>query len=1505
MVGHRPSDWHVLDLDKDPTPGDPQRVRTLAKTLHDFADDVSEALRLVKGMAGESTLAEWAGKSAAVFKEEFSGVPKNLKKLEKSYGMCGDALADFWPKLERAQALADKALIKAREARADLTSAQSKLSSADSWVTRASKEADKYKDDPTGSKSDADKPDEAKVRAATRDAQHAKTAQTNAQSAVDSAQGALDAAKKMAEDARKMRDDAAREAKSKIDDASDAGIQNRSWWEDVGDWFSDNWDTIVAVCKVVVAVVGIIAMVIGGPILGALVLVAALVVLADTLYKYSKGQASLWDVGLAALDCIPGMKGLTTLGGLAKGLKAFGKVGLKGMAMGVKGLGKGARALGRPMKKLFTCGDPIDMATGHMVMSETDVSLPGVLPLILERHHRTGLETGRLFGRSWSSTLDQRLQLDLSGVRFFTADGMTLHYPVPERDMQLFPVEGPRWPIRWNGEPRGDVTIQQPETGQTLHFRPTPGHSEGELCLHLVSDRNGNTISIVYGIDGSPQEVVHHGGYRVGVTCEDGRISELALLNHPDRPSLLRYAYNGRGDLIEIRNSSGLPLKFTYDERHRITGWEDRIGTWYRYMYDDRDRCVAARGVDGILDYAYSYDDDALASAATNSLGYTSRFQFNDSFQLVTEIDPLGGATHRVWDRYDNLLTLVDPLERRTECVYDDAGRPVRIQLPDGSVTTTDYDDLGLPIATVEPDGATWRQRHDAHGNLVEAMDPTGAVTRYTYAAGGRLISHTDALGATRSLVTDAAGLPLQITDSLGDVTRCSRDPFGRVVELSGPAGVTARMGWTVEGLPAYREEADGSRESWEYDAEGNELLHQDPSGAIVRHEVGPFDLPHTRTDPDGAVYQFTYDTEQQLRSVTNPQGRVWTYGFDAVGRLTAERDFNGSDRVYQYDGAGQLTQRSAEAGESVSFTYDLLGHTVTQTCSDGSVTAYRHNAVGDLVWARNSDAEVEIERDALGRIVRESINGRVVSSVYDALGRRTERVTPSGVVSRWAYDSEDRPTGLKLQGHTIEFEHDRCGRDVRRRLGPATVLTQSWRPDGYLAGQEILTEAPEGLRQRWHRSFAYAPGGRLMTMEAPGGEARSFQFDAAGRVTSVAGGQWQERYDYDSVGNVVRAAAPIAEADGGAGTNGIGIDDRQTSGTLVREAGGYRYEHDKQGRVVRRFRKTLSGIRKVWRYVWSPEDRLTDLVTPEGDHWKYRYDPLGRRIAKQRVDDGGTVSDATLFDWDGENLAEEETAAGRVRTWEYEPDSHRPVLQTDRRADQQEYDRRFHAIVTDLVGTPTELLSEQGTVVWRPRTTLWGLTVGATRDGAVDCPLRFPGQYFDEESGWHYNFYRYYDPQTAQYATPDPLGLLPEDNPHSYVRNPLSWLDVLGLAPCAKVIALRLWKARNNQGGYSVYHGFDAQGKKIYAGITNNMARRERQHIAKNYGIVRLQEVRGATGLKKWQARAIEQGLIEDVRASGLSRMKNGVSISQINSISPKRLIYGTAVRYGRIFLA
>ena len=141
--------------------------------------------------------------------------------------------------------------------------------------------------------------------------------------------------------------------------------------------------------------------------------------------------------------------------------------------------------------------------------------------------------------------------------------------------------------------------------------------------------------------------------------------------------------------------------------------------------------------------------------------------------------------------------------------------------------------------------------------------------------------------------------------------------------------------------------------------------------------------------------------------------------------------------------------------------------------------------------------------------------------------------------------------------------------------------------------------------------------------------------------------------------------------------------------------------------------------------------------------------------------------------------------------TWDWEPDSHRVASQTRRSwatdAGQVAIDTAFHAIVTDLVGTPTELVSEDGHIAWQATTSLWGAPI-ADHDGGtatatrVDCPLRFPGQYHDPETGLHYNLLRYYDPTNAGYASPDPLGLLPAPNDHAYVDNPLTWLDPLGL---------------------------------------------------------------------------------------------------------------------------
>ncbi len=318
-------------MDSDPTPGNPEEVRTLSEDLQTFADDVGEALGKIRGMASDRAMQDWSGLSADAFRSEFDGVPGNLTKLRDSYDMAADALGRYWPELERAQAQADRALDRAIAAQADLQAAQSELSGAEDWVGRAGEEAERLQEE----REDPEPPSESDVRSAVRDHEAAEAAASAAQGRVAAAQENLNAARELAQQAREMREEAARICAQDIEEASDAGIQNRSWWEDAIDWVVDNWDTIVDIAKLVVAVLGVVVMIIGGP-LAWVVLAAALIVLADTLIKYARGQASLFDVAMAALDCIPGMKGLTTLGGLAAGLRGLARGGLGDMASGLR-----------------------------------------------------------------------------------------------------------------------------------------------------------------------------------------------------------------------------------------------------------------------------------------------------------------------------------------------------------------------------------------------------------------------------------------------------------------------------------------------------------------------------------------------------------------------------------------------------------------------------------------------------------------------------------------------------------------------------------------------------------------------------------------------------------------------------------------------------------------------------------------------------------------------------------------------------------------------------------------------------------------------------------------------------------------------------------------------------------------------------------------------------------------------------------------------------------------
>ncbi|MEV0603004.1 DUF6531 domain-containing protein [Streptomyces sp. NPDC050315] len=1413
----------MLDLEGDPTPGDPERVQKLARELHEFAEDVGTALRGITDMASEDAVLKWSGKSAKKFKEEFDGVPGNLRKLRTSYEMAGDAIAAYWPKLERAQALADRALRKGREARNDLTAAQGRLDSANDWVRTATSRTKAY-DEAKGPEA----PDESRVRAATRNAQQANSARSDAQGSVDSAQSALDAAKVMAEEARGLREEAARVCQDKLDEASDAGIQNRHWWEEATHFVTENWDAIVSACKIVVTVVGIAAMIIGGPILAAIVVVAALVVLADTLNKYSKGQASLFDVGMAALDCIPGAKGITTLAGAAKGLKVAAKGLRAGGLRGALRSGKDLLKKAKPTKGRCKNGDPIDMVSGEMLMEETDVVLPGVLPLVLRRTHLSTYRQGRCFGESWASTLDERLEVDPEGAVFATEDGMLLAYPVPEPGRCVMPAAGPRRPLEWDGQPNGLITISDPRSGLIRRFAPlSPDAAEGRAdaadepvtwLLRSITDRNGNAITFEYDDAGLPTAIRHSGGYHIAVDTAGTRITGLRLLGSDEGrdgagTQLLRYVYDSEGNLNEIYNSSGLPLRLTYDENARITSWTDRIGAWYRFTYDADDRVVRGAGAGGSLSCTVMYDPEHHTTRYLDSLGQVTTYEYNDRLQLAAETDPLGNTVRQEWDEHDRLLSWTDALGNTTSYTYDEAGNITRITRADGSTTEATYNELHQLVHAVAPGGVVWEHTYDDRGNRTSATAPDGTTTRFTHHPTGAVATVTDALGHTTEVRCNAAGLPLEVTDPLGAATRNERDAFGRPVTLTDPLGATTHLEWTVEGKPARRTAADGTTESWTYDGEGNCTAHTDQMGATSTYEYTHFDLLAARTGPDGVRYAFEHDTELQLRRVINPQGLTWSYDYDPAGRLTAETDFDDRTLSYAHDAADQLVSHTTAAGDEISFERDALGRTVTKNVAGTAITRYAYDAAGGLAEATGPDATLILERDAAGRVTAETVNGRTQTYIYDELGRRTGRTTPSGAVSTWTYDAAGNRTELTTSGRTLAFTHDDAGREATRTLGEALTLTNTYDVVGRLSQQELTGPADTRIQ---HRAYTYRADGHLTAIEDHRNRTRRFDLDATGRVTAVHAAGWTETYAYDEAGNQTDASWP-APMPGQEATG-----PRTYTGTRITTAGNVRYEHDTAGRVTLRQKTRLSRKPDTWRYAWDAESRLVSVVTPDGTQWRYLYDPLGRRIAKQRlaVDAGEAVEEQVDFAWDGATLCEQTTSTAAsphtvTLTWDH--DGLRPLTQTERKtswdtpaadAPQQEIDERFYTIVSDLIGTPTELFDEHGRSVWGTRSTLWGTTVWK-RGATAYTPLRFPGQYFDPETGFHYNCFRTYEPETARYLTPDPLGLAPSPNPAAYVTNPHTWSDPLGLSPCTDELLERM--DENTYFHYTDRAGFDA----------------------------------------------------------------------------------------------
>lgn len=331
----------------------------------------------------------------------------------------------------------------------------------------------------------------------------------------------------------------------------------------------------------------------------------------------------------------------------------------------------------------------------------------------------------------------------------------------------------------------------------------------------------------------------------------------------------------------------------------------------------------------------------------------------------------------------------------------------------------------------------------------------------------------------------------------------------------------------------------------------------------------------------------------------------------------------------------------------------------------------------------------------------------------------------------------------------------------------------------------------PGGVVAIWKRDRYGRPAQRnVLTGAFPGKEPQAvtrvgYEWRSPDEIAAIVDAtSGVTRYDHDPRDHLIQALFPDGSIQH-RGSDLVGnlyrtaerTDRRYGRGGRLERAGSTDYHYDAHGNLVE---KVLADGAS-WKYLWSVSGRLAEVVRPDGKRVHFAYDALGRRVRKEF---DGKI---TEFVWDGDDLVHEraiDAATGKLGplvTWLFEPGTFAPVAKFE--------GRKRYSVVTDVVGTPTMLMTEAGKLAWKAQLDLYGVpreeSAGIEEGDRTSNPLRYPGQYYDEETGLSYNRWRYYDQETGRYISEDPIGLQGGVDLYGYVHNPVTWRDPFGLKAC------------------------------------------------------------------------------------------------------------------------
>jgi RHS repeat-associated protein len=845
---------------------------------------------------------------------------------------------------------------------------------------------------------------------------------------------------------------------------------------------------------------------------------------------------------------------------------------------------------------------------------------------------------------------------------------------------------------------------------------------------------------------------------------------------------------NGLSVVKEIEGCSecgSLKKRLDYDKRLNlvsVTSIRDGQEIKKEYLYDNP--AIPWEQVGEVVE-----GREAIGWPEERTTRYTYQHTPDDPFLVTqrTEIKPSivelsqNRTSTSMYDDKGNLLsqeetgyTLIDDVStlrtHKTEYEYNGLGQLIWVDGPRSDLsdeTTIEYyenaagegNNRGQVKAIINAIGhRTEYSEYDANGNVEKIKDPNAVITQYTYDQRNRVKAITNLASGTR--------------------TQFSYDNRGNLGSILLPEGNKIEFAYDLANHLTSVVDSLGNMIHFEYDQEGNRIREErtDPRGILRKYlnfAYDPYQRLKRMINPDGTFTEYTYDADGNRTSIQDPRGNRATYVYDALNRLVkmtqlaqsgdviseykhdsrdnliSVKDGNENRTLYIYDDFGNLIQiLSPDAGRT-TYLYDEGGNLIQKIDAKGTVVNYSYDALNRLTSINFPDPSENIVYSYDSPLVSYGV-GRLTSTDdpsgtsvfnYDFQGNLVKEEKNIGTIiytNKYGYNKNNSLTSLTYpSGRTVTYGLDRVGRESRVSA---------------LLNNNTKTLAFE---------INYLPYGGMTGLAYGNGLSLMYRHDLQYRVSSITVEPVLNRlYSHDPNGNIIAINDLFDSAWNSAAEKPETYTYEPGSNKLTQVGGEIStvYSYDPNGNTVSWNNRS---------YYYDHSNQITGVSENDALLAEYMYNGSGQRVMKI------LENETRVFHYDplGHLIAETNEKGETLAEYVYLGDEPLAMI----RNEEAYY---YH---NDHLGTPQALTDSTGKVVWKALYKPFGEIETVVED--VENPFLFPGQYYDKETGIHYNYFRYYNPRIGRYLTPDPIGLEGGINLFVYVAsNPINKKDPSGL---------------------------------------------------------------------------------------------------------------------------